>query len=134
VLLESVLDGILVTGTAEVPFTAECVRCLDPVHGRSAIRFRQMFTYPGADPYGEVGDGADVAPMTGDDLDVTAAFRDAVLLALSFTPKCSPDCPGLCPQCGFRLSDDLAHGHEHTDPRWSALAQWRGSGAAPEGE
>jgi uncharacterized protein len=134
VLLESVLDGILVTGTADVPYTAECVRCLDPAHGHLDIRFQQLFTYPGAQSDGEEGDGADVAPMAGDDLDVTEAFRDAALLALPFTPKCRPDCPGLCPACGFRLADDLTHGHEHTDPRWSGLASWRSTGAAPEGE
>ncbi len=55
-------------------------------------------------------------------------MRDAVVLALPWTPLCRPDCAGLCPTCGQRLDDlPAGHAHEMIDPRWAALA-----GFAPE--
>lgn len=134
-LLESVLDGILVTGRTEVPRRSTCVRCLDDVEATDVVEFRQFFTYPGAEPGSDEADDADVTTLTGPWLDVRAAFRDAMLLALPLIPTCRSDCPGLCPECGFRLADDPEHGHEHPDPRWSALAQWSTSPKpSPEGE
>lgn len=135
-LLESVLDGILVTGTADVPRRSTCVRCLDDVETVDPVRFQQFFTYPGVPPAEDQDSDVDVTPMTGPWLDLRAAFRDATLLALPLTPTCRSDCPGLCPECGFRLADDPEHRHEHRDPRWSALARWNAAEgpAAPEGE
>lgn len=133
VLLESVLDGILATCTADVSMAGDCVRCLAPLERSLHLDFRQFLTYPGVtDPDAEGGD--DVVQMTGDDLDLTDAFRDAVMLALPLTPTCRPDCPGLCPECGITLADNPGHKHEHLDPRWSDLARWGGPGSAPEGE
>jgi uncharacterized protein len=43
------------------------------------------------------------------------------VLALPLRPLCRDDCPGLCAECGARLSDDPEHGHETADPRWAAL-------------
>lgn len=134
VLLESVLDGILATCTAAAPMTGDCVRCLEPLERSLRLDFRQFSTYPGVTaPDAEAGDD-DVVQMTGDDLDLTDAFRDAVMLALPLTPTCRPDCPGLCPECGITLADNPGHKHEHLDPRWSELARWGDSGSAPEGE
>ena len=64
-------------------------------------------------------------------LDLEPVVRDAVVLALPWTPLCRPDCAGLCPTCGQRL-DDLPAGHTHDqlDPRWAALAAVRRTGRA----
>jgi uncharacterized protein len=136
VLLESVLDGILATGTAEVPFSGECVRCLEPVSLSVPVEFRQFFAYPGADRTDRDSDveDDDVSQLEGDELHLEAAFRDAVLLALPLSPVCSPDCPGLCAQCGVRLADEPGHTHNDPDPRWSQLAHLRAAGQSSEGE
>jgi uncharacterized protein len=47
--LESVLEGVLVTGTAHAPAAGECVRCLDPVEREFDAEFQEMFSYPDAD-------------------------------------------------------------------------------------
>jgi uncharacterized protein len=124
-LLESVLDGILVTGRAVVRTRGTCVRCLDDIDRDEEIEFRQFFSYPGAEPTEADDESEDVVELVGNHLDLRPAFRDAVLLALPLTPTCRPDCPGLCPECGHRLADDPDHKHEHHDPRWSALAAWQ---------
>lgn len=123
VLLESVLDGILATGSADVELTGECVRCLDPLTAPLPVSFRVFFTYPGAEVGAE--DDDDVVPLDGHMLDLRPAFRDAVVLALPLSPVCRDDCPGLCAQCGARLVDDPGHAHERSDPRLAVLEQLR---------
>ncbi|MEO9138537.1 MAG: YceD family protein [Jatrophihabitans sp.] len=120
--LESVTEGVLVTGTVSAPLTGQCGRCLDPVTDDLDVDVCELFAYPDSatDETTEMGE---VARIGGDLIDVEPVARDAVVLALPWTPLCRPDCAGLCPDCGLRL-DDLPAGHSHDmiDPRWAALA------------
>jgi uncharacterized protein len=131
-LLESVLDGILVTAVTELPQRGTCVRCLADIDRAERVEFRQFFAYPGAEPEGAEDDLEDVTPLHGPWLDLRPAFRDAALLALPLSPTCRADCPGLCPECGFRMADDPEHRHLRSDTRWDALAALRDR--QPEGE
>jgi uncharacterized protein len=126
--LESVLEGVLVTGTAHAPVTGECVRCLEPVERELDAEFQEMFSYPDADTRtarrDEAGDDAedeDTLVLEDDLFDLEPVLRDAVVLALPMQPVCRDDCPGLCSECGARLGDDPDHHHEVTDIRWAAL-------------
>ncbi|MDT4917522.1 MAG: hypothetical protein QOH89_2222 [Pseudonocardiales bacterium] len=121
VRLESVTEGVLVTGTVTAPITGQCARCLDPISDELAVDFCELFAYPRSTT--EQTTGADeIHRIHGDLLDVEPVVRDAVVLALPWTPLCRPDCAGLCATCGQRL-DDLPDGHAHEmiDPRWAAL-------------
>lgn len=125
VRMESVVEGVLVTGQVSARATGACVRCLDPVHDEVVARFQELFAYADRHVHHqEVGDEeADTERLIEDGLiDLEPVLRDAVVPALPFQPLCRPDCPGLCPQCGARLADDPGHHHDVTDPRWSALA------------
>lgn len=127
--LESVMDGVLVTGTARASAAGECVRCLEPLELELEADFQEMFSYPDADDRGrakaEPGDDAeddeDVTPLEDGMFDLEPVLRDAVVLALPMQPVCREDCPGLCSQCGVRLADDPDHHHDATDIRWAAL-------------
>jgi uncharacterized protein len=121
--LESVMDGVLVTGTATAPVTGECGRCLGPVSDLLTVRFQELFVYPEASVSPEQDDDDEVAQLVGDFLDLAPTVRDAVVLALPLNPLCREDCRGLCATCGERL-DDLPDDHEHdtTDARWGALS------------
>lgn len=121
--LESVLEGVLVSGTATAAFVGECVRCLDPVHGEIAAEFQELYVYPDrvADDADDVDAADDELVVEGDLIDLKQPFLDAAVLALPHTPLCRADCPGLCVQCGARLADDPGHRHDSTDPRWAAL-------------
>jgi uncharacterized protein len=120
VRLESVMEGVLVSGTAAARTEGECARCLDPVVGDIAVEFQELYGYPDRVLDGEQANGELV--LDGDLIDLDQVVRDAVVLALPRVPLCRDDCPGLCPQCGARLADDLGHAHSTTDPRWAALA------------
>jgi uncharacterized protein len=115
--LESVMDGVLVSGTVTAAVSAECGRCLDPISSQLAAPVQELFSYQ-PDPEDE-----EAPVVAGDLIDLTGVLRDAVVLALPLNPVCSEDCPGLCPGCGARLADaEPDHHHDAVDPRWAALA------------
>jgi uncharacterized protein len=117
--LEAVMEGVLVTGTAQAGLSGECARCLDPIEDEILARFQELFVY---DDHGIPGEDDEVSMLEGDLLDLEPLLRDAVVLALPFQPLCEDDCPGLCTECGARLADDPDHTHEEPiDPRWAKL-------------
>jgi uncharacterized protein len=123
--LESVMEGVLVSGTATVALTGECGRCLEPVNDTLTVDLQELYAYPESTTRAATaGDTIDeeTSVMEGDHLDLEPALRDAIVLALPLTPLCREDCAGLCAECGERL-DDLPedHTHEAADTRWSAL-------------
>ncbi|MFE7814087.1 YceD family protein [Streptomyces sp. NPDC057433] len=133
--LESVMEGVLVTGTARATAEGECVRCLEPLEQELVAEYQEMFSYPDADDRGRVkaepGDDAeddeDRLFLEDGMFDLEAVLRDAVVLALPMQPVCQDDCPGLCSECGARLADDPDHHHDAVDIRWAALQGLAGS-------
>lgn len=118
--LESVMEGVLVTGTAVVRLRGECVRCLDAIEGSDSVDLQELFLYPDKEP-----DDEEASRLEGDVFDLEPVLRDAVVLDLPFAPLCRPDCAGMCPDCGANLNADPQHSHdESTDPRWAGLAGW----------
>lgn len=121
--LESVTEGVLVTGTVTAPIAGECARCLDPVSAAVVVELCELFAYPDS-ATDETTDEDEVPRLVDDLIDLAPAVRDAVVLALPVAPLCRPDCPGLCADCGEKLAE-LAEGHSHDtlDPRWAALTK-----------
>ncbi|WP_154794826.1 YceD family protein [Occultella kanbiaonis] len=124
--LEAVMEGVLVTGTAETEATGECVRCLRDIIHDVEVDLTELFAYAGGrHPKVEEEDeeAEPLKEMNGELLDLEETVTDAVVLSLPFQPLCRPDCPGLCPECGIRLEDaEPGHSHEILDPRWAALS------------
>lgn len=123
--LESVVEGILVTGSVRTRATGACVRCLDPVTIEVDTGFQELFAFAErAVHHREVGDEDLAEEFRIEDglIDLEPVLRDTVVPVLPFQPVCRPDCPGLCAQCGARLADDPDHRHEVIDPRWAALS------------
>lgn len=122
-LLESVVEGVLVSGTASAPTVGECARCLEPLSGRVDVEIMELFAYP--DSTTDVTtDEDEVSRLVHDLVDLEPVVRDAVVLALPNAPLCTPDCAGLCPGCGGKWADLGAdHRHETIDPRWAALTE-----------
>jgi len=116
-LLESVIEGIYVSGDISGSMDLSCAGCLKPIEQPFVVGVHELFAAPGAaDPdegYGLSPEGViDIEPM----------LRDAVVLTMPFSPRCSTGCRGLCERCGGdRNLGECSCGPE-TDPRWSALA------------
>ena len=73
----------------------------------------------------EEEDDEDIYPLTGNGAfaDFEDLIRDSFVQIIPSTPLCSPDCQGLCPQCGVNLNDYPDHHHEEHDDRWDVLEQ-----------
>ncbi|WP_236246789.1 DUF177 domain-containing protein [Streptomyces sp. CC210A] len=133
--LESVMEGVLVTGTARAAAEGECVRCLEPLRRDVEADFQEMFSYPDTDDRGHRKAAADddaeedegLIPLEDGMFDLEPVLRDAVVLSLPMQPVCREDCAGLCADCGANLNDDPDHHHDAVDIRWAALQGLAGS-------
>jgi uncharacterized protein len=122
--LESVVEGVLVTGTATVEVRGECVRCLGEVSGQLEVDIQELFVYPGVEPDDDLA-----SRLQGDLIDLEPLLRDEVVLDLPFQPLCRDNCLGLCLECGANLNENSDHRHETgLDPRWEALRGLEGDG------
>lgn len=112
---------VVVRGTVRGVLTRECRRCLDPV----AMEVDQEVTlvYSPTDALSDEGDPEiREIPAGADELDLGAAIREELILDLPSFMVCSPDCRGLCPQCGVKLDEETCTcTTDEADPRWDAL-------------
>ncbi|WP_185981958.1 YceD family protein [Gordonia rubripertincta] len=120
--LESVSEGILVTGTACGETEGQCSRCLEPIDGTVTVFLTELFAYPDSVTE-QTTEEDDVHRIVDARIDLEQSIIDAVALELPMSPLCSEDCPGLCQVCGIRLAvAEPGHAHELIDPRWAGLA------------
>ena len=119
-MVEAVVEGVLVTGTAEVQLAGQCARCLEELSTSTEVDLQELYLYPDKEP-----DDEEASRLEDDLVDLEPLLRDAVVLDLPFTPLCREECAGLCPACGANLNHDPEHNHaEATDARWAGLAAW----------
>ena len=112
--LESVHEGIYVSGGLKTVAQAECSRCLEPVTVPLQVDIQELFAYSL-----EVEDDL---VIQAEQIDLEPIIIDSVVLNLPFTPICSADCLGLCSECGVKLNENPDHAHEAPiDSRWNEL-------------
>ena len=121
--LESVMEGVLVSGGLDVPVTGSCARCLEPIEDTLQLDVQELYAYEGSTTEA-TSEEDEVRRIDGDFLDLEPLVRDTIVLNLPLAPVCTEDCAGLCVDCGQRL-DDLPAGHHHdiVDARWAGLAE-----------
>jgi uncharacterized protein len=123
--LQSISEGVLVTGTVSAPTEGECARCLTPVTGHVEIDLTELFDYSDSAAEATTEDD-EVGHVVDDTVDLEQPIIDAIGMMLPFSPVCRDDCPGLCPECGVPLADFEGaaepHHHDVIDPRWAKLA------------
>ncbi|HZC99180.1 MAG TPA: YceD family protein [Actinomycetes bacterium] len=117
--VESVVEGLLVTGQVSTWARLQCARCLSTIGEELRVDVRELFAL---DPREAEDEGYALLP--DDRLPLDAMARDAIVLAFPAAPLCRPDCAGLCPQCGADLNV-TACGHRQgtADLRWAGLAE-----------
>ncbi len=122
--VESVVEGLLVTGTVSATAVVNCVRCLRALDHEVEVEVRELFAL---EPGGGRDEDEGYAVLPDDRLPLDTMARDALVLGFPAFPLHSPDCAGLCPVCGAdRNTVDCGHGGTETiDPRWAGLAGLR---------
>jgi uncharacterized protein len=113
-VLESLTDGIVVSGVVRTEWEGACRRCLEPVVGPLRADVHEVYRPAGADD--------DAYTFSGEQLDLAPMVREVVLLELPLAPLCRSECAGLCPVCGANRNEgDCGHQEDLRDPRWAAL-------------
>ncbi|MGH3531061.1 MAG: YceD family protein [Mycobacterium sp.] len=121
--VESVSEGVLVTGTVAAPTSGECARCLATFSGHVEVALTELFAYPDSATDATTEEG-EVGRVVDDIVDLEQPIIDAVGLELPLSPVCRADCPGLCPECGVPLATaEPGHHHDRIDPRWAKLTR-----------
>ncbi|MDR6940127.1 YceD family protein [Arcanobacterium hippocoleae] len=123
--LQSVSEGVLVHGRVRALAQGRCSRCLREIELDLDEAVAELVYYPERKQalLAEDDEEAEDFPVIKDDrIDLEPILRDALVLAMPFTPLCAPDCAGLCPDCGQMWRDlPKDHHHEQLDPRFAAL-------------
>ena len=116
VLLESVVEGILVSGPLSGEIRGRCARCLKEFDRDFRLDVRELYAHG-------VNEEQDEYPIRDGQIDLEPMVRDAVVLSIPFSPLCRPDCLGLCERCGGdRNLGECSCGPE-IDARWAVLDQ-----------
>lgn len=119
--LESISEGVVLTGAATIPWTGSCRRCLGDVEGRSTIEVREVYETSPTD--------GETWPLVQDHVDLGPLLHDIALLALPLAPLCGEDCLGPAPEAfPATVASDPPEGEggdgdaeAPKDPRWAAL-------------
>jgi len=114
---------MLVRGRLEGEAQAECRRCLREVRSRVDEEVTWLYRSGVSEAEAEASDAYAVPPGARE-IDLAAAVREHVILAVTGFPVCDEACRGLCPQCGANLNEASCDCRETAaDPRWAALQQ-----------
>jgi uncharacterized protein len=113
--LESIVEGIHVSGELTGAFRLRCARCLIELDRPFLVELQELYH---VEPDAE----ADAYRLPPEGLiEPEPMLRDVVGVELPFAPLCRPDCRGLCSVCGEDRNLGACPGHDQIDPRWAAL-------------
>ena len=107
--LDHLSEGIVVRGTVEATWRAECSRCLGDLAEPIELHVDELFEtapVPG-----------ETSPLEGHEIDLEQLVRDSVLLELPLAPHCATPC-ALDLTVDVTVDDDTP-----IDPRWAALSE-----------
>ncbi len=114
-VLESVVEGIYVTGSVAGRMSMRCARCLKEFEQEFDVEMNELFVR-------DAGPDDDYLLERDLTLDPEPMVRDAVVLSMPFSPLCRPDCLGLCERCGGdRNLGECTCAARPGDPRWAGL-------------
>jgi uncharacterized protein len=118
--LESMSDGIVVTGSLSVPWRGRCRRCLRDLHEVLVAPVDELYQTRVTDP--------EAFEIVGDQLDLTPMVRELALIDAPHAPLCREDCAGLCPTCGIDRNEATCDCVPEAEPSpWDVLDQLKGS-------
>lgn len=127
--LQSVSEGVLVTGEVRADLDSECGRCLTLIEESVSAPIAELVYYKErAAALLESGDeeAEDAIVIVDDSFDIEPIIRDLIVGQMPFVPLCDEDCAGLCSGCGERIADLPAdHAHEEAPREETPLDRLR---------
>lgn len=110
--LESVVEGVYVSGSVRAVALGQDARSLEDFELSLDVTLSELFVYE-AEPGDE-----DSYTIERDRVDLEPAIRDAVVMALPFRPLKDGDDGG---SYRYTLGEDIVDPEPEDDPRWAAL-------------
>lgn len=99
-------QGLLVQVKARAILHTECVRCLTNLQQLLEVDFPELYAFNDR----SVSESGMILPEDGF-IDLAPLLREYMFLAIPINPLCSPNCKGLCPVCGERITG-TPHNHD----------------------
>ena len=108
--------------TVSYDLSASCARCLTEIQQSG----QHSFSHPVRESQVGCEQDEEVVCAPGGMLDVTALCAADLLLEFASPLLCTPDCKGLCPDCGTDLNPEqcACADKEKVDPRFAALLEF----------
>ena len=103
--LESVMEGVLVSGEIDAPLVGSCARCLEPIEDTLSLDVQELYAYEGSTTEATSGED-EVRRIEGEQIDLAPLVRDTVVLTLPLSPCPNKACGELkpphqaCRNCG----------------------------------
>ena len=113
--VDSVTEGVAVTGTVSGTMHLSCSRCLIGYDRSFTQGLDETYYFGGAEDH----DGYD---LVDNHIDLEPMLRDVIMLAFPLRPLHDENCRGLCATCGADLNGtDCGHTQQPEDLRWAPL-------------
>ncbi|MDI6913650.1 MAG: DUF177 domain-containing protein [Desulfitobacteriaceae bacterium] len=112
---------LIAHGTIEAELKAVCGRCLEEFSYPLHLDFEDEWVYA-SQATEEQQENALI--FDKDEIELRERIMEHIVLALPMKFVCSPDCQGLCPECGANLNLGVCSCSKETlDPRLAELAK-----------
>lgn len=110
-------QGLVVQADFSAQTALECVRCLTNFDHHLEWSFTELYAFNDRSET-----EAELILPEDAHIDLAELLRDYALLEVPISPICSPDCQGLCIECGQNLNEkDCGHNQDDGDSPFSAL-------------
>ena len=102
-------EGLLLQVELEAEVDGECSRCLEPMPVQVQTSFEDLYVF---EPRMVEELDEEQVPRDGY-IELGVPFRDYILLGMPINAICSPDCKGICVECGQNLNKGSCE-HNHS--------------------
>jgi uncharacterized protein len=102
--------AFLVTGTVLAQAETACARCLSKVELELNAEVEAYFVLSASEEESNEDEEVEYENLEeGNKIDLTNLCQASLALSFPYIPLCSPDCAGLCPQCGANLNKETCN-------------------------
>ncbi len=130
--LSKVGREVILKGSVSMEMEMLCSRCLEPLHYKLRSNVSSRYV-PGQETDSLDSDvelhasDIEVEYYTGDQIDLTQAVYDQIMLSLPLARLCRKDCQGICSQCGVNRNKKNCQcsDKDSIDPRLAVLKTLR---------
>jgi uncharacterized protein len=123
--IQKVREEYYCQGYVTVPVEEECSRCLETFNSELSGDLTFIVKTDEGDAVMATDNRAEIVyvKLSEPVVDMNELIRQTLVLSLPLKPLCSPDCKGICPNCGVNLNEESCTCKtEETDDRWEGLS------------